>query len=235
MADEVTEAHRNVPRAVVLLSGGMNSTAVLAQARRQGYECYCLSFAYGQPHAVELEAARKIAVRQGARAHRIMDVNWGAIGDTPLHRAAGMEALAAKGIPSDYFPARNIIFIGFALSWAETLEAEAVFTGVSAESGFPDARAEFIAAMQEVARVATAIGQAGRAPEIRAPLLELTKAEVIRLGAELNVDFSMTHSCLHPVGDLACGTCRPCVSRRQGFAFAGLPDPTRYREAPKRR
>lgn len=227
------EAMQN-PSAVVLLSGGLDSTTLLALARRDGFDCYCITFAYGQRHSVELEAARKVAARLGAKAHRIVDIDLRAFGGSALTDAIdvpkdrSLEQMQA--IPVTYVPARNSIFLAYALAWAEVLESRAIYIGVNAVdySGYPDCRPEFIAAFQQLANYATKAAVEGKGPIIHAPLLHLSKADIIRTGMELRVDYSITHSCYDPQGDLACGRCDSCIIRHQGFKDAGLADPTRY-------
>lgn len=233
-AGSQTKAPR-VPQAVVLLSGGLDSATLLAVARQQGFRCHCLSFAYGQRHAVEIEAARRVARAQQAASHRVIEIDLRAFGgsaltadvDVPKDRTAGE---MASHIPITYVPARNTIFLAYALGWCEVLEAHAIFAGVNAVdySGYPDCRPEFIRAFQGLANVATKAAVEGNPTRIVTPLIHLTKAQIVRTGIELGVDYSMTHSCYDPVGDLACGRCDSCQIRRAGFSEAGVPDPTRY-------
>jgi 7-cyano-7-deazaguanine synthase len=221
-------------RAVVLLSGGLDSATCLAIARAEGYECHALSVEYGQRHAVELAAAKRVAAALGAATHRTMSVNLAAFGGSALtdHTLAIPEA-DSEGIPITYVPARNTVFLALALALSETLEAQDVFIGVNAVdySGYPDCRPEFIAAFEHTARLATRAGVEGTiALSIRTPLIALSKAEIIRRGADLGVDFSITVSCYQADAQgLACGRCDSCRLRRHGFANAGVPDPTRYR------
>jgi 7-cyano-7-deazaguanine synthase len=224
-----------VPQAVVLLSGGLDSATLLAIARRQGYRTHCLTFAYGQRHAVEIEAARRVAQAQGAADHRHIEIDLRAFGGSALTADLAVPkdrspAEMTGDIPITYVPARNTIFLAYALGWAEVLEADAIFMGVNAVdySGYPDCRPEFIRAFQGVANVATKAAVEGRPPQLVTPLIHLTKAQIIRTGVELGVDYSLTHSCYDPVGALACGRCDSCQIRRRGFAEAGVPDPTRY-------
>lgn len=225
---------KNSPSAVVLLSGGLDSSTLLALARREGFECYCLTFAYGQRHAVELEAARKVAARMGAKAHRIVDLDLRVFGGSALTDSLAVPKdrtpKEMDSIPVTYVPARNTIFLAYALAWAEVLESRAIFVGVSAVdySGYPDCRPEFVAAFQQLANYATKAAVEGKGPTIYAPLLHLSKAEIIRLGMDLRVDYAITHSCYDPEGDLACGRCDSCVLRRRAFEEAGVADPTRY-------
>lgn len=226
-------------RAVVLLSGGLDSSTTLALAKKDGFECYALSFRYGQRHEVELRAARRTAERSGVADHVVMDINLRAFGgsaltddiEVPKDRDDGG---AADGIPVTYVPARNTIFLSFALGYAEVLGAEAIYTGVNAVdySGYPDCRPEFIAAFQEMANLATKAGVEGHHVEVRAPLIKMTKAEIIKAGLELDVDYSVTSTCYAP-GDsgAACGRCDACVLRRRGFADLGLEDPAPYMDA----
>jgi 7-cyano-7-deazaguanine synthase len=224
-------------KAVCLLSGGLDSTTCLAVAKRRGYECYALSLDYGQRHRVELIAARLVAERLGAAQHLVMAVNLRIFGgsaltaqiDVPKGRGAG--EMAAE-IPVTYVPARNTVFLSFALAWAEVLEASDIFIGVNAidYSGYPDCRPAFIEAFTKMANVATRAGVEGRtAIQIHTPLIELTKADIVRLASDLGVDFSLTHSCYDPdEAGRACGECDSCLLRRKGFAEAGLVDPLEY-------
>lgn len=225
-------------RAVVLFSGGLDSTTVLAYALREGFDAYALSFRYGQRHAWELEAARSIAQAMAVAAHQVVEIDLRAFGgsaltaDIPVPKGRKPGEMAA-GIPVTYVPARNTIFLSFALAWAETLGASDIFLGVNAldYSGYPDCRPEYIAAFQRMADLATKAGVEGRQKlTIHAPLIHLTKAEIVRLGLSLGVDFSLTSSCYDPSEEgLACGECDACLLRKKGFAEAGAPDPTRYR------
>jgi 7-cyano-7-deazaguanine synthase len=224
-------------RAVVLLSGGLDSATALAVARRDGFGCYALTVAYGQRHTAELEAARRVAAQLGAEEHRIVPLDLRAFGgsaltadlDVPKDRPA--EAMAA-GIPITYVPARNTVFLALALAWAETLQTFDIYVGVNAidYSGYPDCRPEFIAAFEGLANLATKAGVENHGRfRIHAPLIQLPKADIIRLGASLGVDYSLTHSCYDPAADgAACGRCDSCQLRRAGFEAAGVPDPTRY-------
>jgi 7-cyano-7-deazaguanine synthase len=222
-------------RAVVLLSGGLDSATVLAMARSQGYETYALSFRYGQRHAVELDAAVRVAKTLGAAAHRVATVDLGWIGgsaltaDIAVPKDRPVEKMAEE-IPVTYVPARNALFLCHALAWAEVLGARDLFAGMNAldYSGYPDCRPEFLTAFEEMARRGTRAGALGVAWKVHAPLIAMTKAEIIRAGIALGVDYAMTHSCYDPSGELACGRCDSCVLRKKGFAEAGVPDPTRY-------
>jgi 7-cyano-7-deazaguanine synthase len=223
--------------AVVLLSGGLDSSTVVAMAQRDGYEVHALSFSYGQRHTVELEAAARVAAAAGITDHKVIDIDLRAFGgsaltddiDVPKHDSADdMD----EGIPVTYVPARNTIFLSFALAFAEVLGSSDIFIGVNAldYSGYPDCRPEFIAAFEDLARIATKAGVEGNTEvTIHAPLMELTKAQIAAAGTELGVDYAITISC-YDADDagLACGRCDSCHLRHQGFVQAGLPDPTRY-------
>jgi 7-cyano-7-deazaguanine synthase len=229
------------PRAVVLLSGGLDSATSLAIAARDGYEPCALTFAYGQRHALEVDAARRIAAASAVRQHLVLEIDLRAIGgsaltaDTPVPKGGPGEERAA-GIPVTYVPARNTIFLALALGWAEVLGASAIFIGVNAVdySGYPDCRPEFIRAFQELANLATrAAVEQSRRIAILAPLISLTKADIIRTGRGLGVDYSLTTSCYDPSPEgLACGACDSCGLRSRGFEDAGVPDPTRYQGRP---
>jgi 7-cyano-7-deazaguanine synthase len=220
-------------KAVVLLSGGLDSATTLAIARSQGYECYALSVSYGQRHAVELVAATRVANLLGAKRHRITRVELGDIGGSALtDPTIAVPESPTTGIPVTYVPARNTIMLSLALAWAEVLDAYDIFIGVNAVdySGYPDCRPEFIAAFEQLAARATKAGVEGRPCRVHAPLIQLSKAEIIREGARLGVDFSATVSCYQADQEgRACGKCDSCRIRREGFAAAGVPDPTRYR------
>jgi len=219
-------------RAVVLLSGGLDSATVLALAREQGLECYALSVAYGQRHEVELTAAAAVAATLGAREHRVMRVDLANIGGSALtDRSIAVPTSPTSGIPVTYVPARNTIMLSLALGWAEVLEAREIHVGVNAidYSGYPDCRPEFIAAFENLARLATRAGVEGQSMTIRAPLIHMSKAQIVREGARLGVDYSVTVSCYQAdAAGLACGLCDSCKLRREGFVSAGLFDPTRY-------
>jgi 7-cyano-7-deazaguanine synthase len=220
-------------RAVVLLSGGLDSTTVLAIARARGFECYALSVHYGQRHGAELAAARQIASALGACEHRIMGVDLAGIGGSALtDPSMAIPESPTTGIPITYVPARNTLMLSLALGWAEVVGAADIFVGVNAVdySGYPDCRPEFIEAFENLARLATKAGVEGAHFKIQAPLIEMSKADIIRAGTELGVDYSMTVSCYQAAPDgAACGKCDSCRLRAAGFAAAGIPDPTRYR------
>ena len=223
--------------AIVLLSGGLDSTTTLAIAGEQGFSCAALSFRYGQRHAAEIEAARRIAERYAVTRHLILDIDLRQFGgsaltsDLPVPKDRPVMALAAD-IPSTYVPARNTIFLSFALAWAEVLEVGDLFIGVNAldYSGYPDCRPEYIAAYARMANLATKAAVEGRQTiTIHTPLLHLTKAQIIREGLRLGVDYSQTATCYDPAPDgRACGRCDACLLRRQGFAANGLSDPAPY-------
>jgi 7-cyano-7-deazaguanine synthase len=220
-------------RAIVLLSGGLDSATVLGMARARGFVCYALSVHYGQRHSAELAAARRIAASLSVREHRIMRVDLAGIGGSALTDAAvALPESPASGIPVTYVPARNTLLLSLALGWAEVVGAADIFVGVNAVdySGYPDCRPEFIAAFEHLAQLATKAGVEGTRFQIQAPLIRMSKADIIRAGAELGVDFGMTVSCYRAGPDgAACGKCDSCRLRAAGFAAAGIPDPTRYR------
>ncbi len=220
-------------KAVILLSGGLDSATVLALARAQGLTCYTLSFDYGQRHRAELEAAVRVSRHLGAIEHRVMEVPIGALGGSALTDAdIDVPEDGGDGIPVTYVPARNTVFLSLALAWAEVLSADSIFIGVNAVdySGYPDCRPEFIEAFQSLASLATKQGVEGRPVTIEAPLVALTKAEIIRQGMAAGVDFTQTVSCYRADEQgRACGHCDACRIRRQGFIDAGVEDPTRYR------
>lgn len=230
-----------VKKAVVLVSGGLDSTTCLAVAKRQGFVPYALSFAYGQRHSVEIEAAKRVAAAMGAAAHMVLPLPLGQIGgsaltaDIPVPKDRSKDAME-HGIPITYVPARNTIFLSLALGWAEVLGAADIFIGVNAldYSGYPDCRPAFVAAFEAMANLAVKEAVEGRLRiRIRTPLLRLSKAAIIRLGTKLGVDYGITHSCYDPTPEgLACGRCDSCLLRRKGFEEAGVPDPTLYALAP---
>ncbi len=219
---------------MVLLSGGLDSTTTLAIARSRGFECYALTVRYGQLHAQEIEAARRVAAALGAAHHQVIELDLAPLaasaltrGDIPVPKDRSLEHIGAEGdVPSTYVPARNTVLLSLALAWAETLGAKDIFLGVNVldASGYPDCRPAFVAAFDALANVATR--HSGY--QLHAPLIELSKAEIIRAGLALGIDYAITHSCYDPVGDGACGRCDACLLRKKGFAEAGLPDPTRY-------
>lgn len=223
-------------RAVVLLSGGLDSTTTLAVARRDGLTPYAMTFRYGQRHEIEVDAARRIVRASHVDDHVVVDIDLRAYGGSaltsdvpvPKNRPSG-----ERGIPVTYVPARNTIFLSFALAWAEVLGARDIYIGVNAVdySGYPDCRPEYIAAYERMANLATRAGVEGTAPvRIRTPLIDLSKADIIRLGTSLGVDYSLTTSCYDPtVHGVACGNCDSCKLRLKGFAEAGIKDPIRYR------
>jgi len=219
-------------RAVVLLSGGLDSATVLAVARDRGYACYALSFDYGQRHRVELDAAARVCAQLGAEEHRVMEIPIGALGGSALTDTdIAVPEDGSDGIPVTYVPARNTVFLALALAWAEVLSAEAIFIGVNAVdySGYPDCRPEFIAAFQKLAGLATKQGVEGAPVTIEAPLVDMSKADIIRRGVEFGVDYSQTVSCYQADEQgRACGRCDSCRFRREGFSAAGIDDPTRY-------
>jgi 7-cyano-7-deazaguanine synthase len=217
----------------VLLSGGLDSATVLAMANARGFECYALSVHYGQRHSAELDAARRIAAILGAREHRVMGVDLAGIGGSALtDSGVAIPEAPTAGIPVTYVPARNTLLLALALGWAEVVGAADIFVGVNAVdySGYPDCRPEFIQEFERLARVATKAGVEGVLFKIQAPLIEMSKADIIRAGTLLGVDYGMTVSCYQAGADgAACGKCDSCRLRAAGFAAAHIPDPTRYR------
>ncbi len=222
-------------RAIVLLSGGLDSATTLALAASRGFLCHALSFDYGQRHRSELEAAARLAEELGAAEHRVLPIDLSAFGGSALTDTAidvPVSGVEPEGIPVTYVPARNTVFLSLALAWAEVLEARDIFIGVNAVdySGYPDCRPEFIAAFQDLANLATKAGVEGAAFTVHTPLIDLTKAEIIHLGRGLGVDYARTVYCYQPdEAGAACGACDACRLRREGFRAAGVPDPTRYR------
>jgi 7-cyano-7-deazaguanine synthase len=219
------------PKAVVLLSGGMDSAVVLAIARAQGYACHALSVSYGQRHGAELDAAAALAGKLGALAHKIVTVDLRAIGGSALTDAIDVPETAGEGIPVTYVPARNTIMLSIALGWAEVLGAQHLFVGVNAVdySGYPDCRPAFVEAFERLANLATKAGVEGHRLRVHAPLIDLSKADIVRRGLELGVDFAATVSCYQADAQgRACGRCDACRLRAAGFADAGVADPTRY-------
>ena len=227
----------HVKKAVVLLSGGIDSTTAMAIAKHEGFEIYSLSFSYGQRHAFELKAAQKVADAIGVAEHLVINVDIEKIGgssltddiDVPKDRD---EISMSREIPVTYVPARNTIFLSYALAWAEVLESSDIFIGVNAidYSGYPDCRPEYTEAFERMANLATKAGVEGITKiRIRTPLIHLTKAQIIKKGVELGIDYSLTHSCYDPGPQgLACGRCDSCFLRKKGFKEAGIPDPTKY-------
>jgi len=225
-------------KAVVLSSGGIDSTTVMAVAAKQGFQIYSLSFRYGQRHQVELEAAQKVSAALGAQKHLVIDINPAVFGGSALTDNIEVpkgrsDAEMTAEIPVTYVPARNTIFLSYALAWAEVLEACDIFIGVTAVdySGYPDCRPEFIAAFEVMANLATKAGVEGKNIRIHAPLLYLAKSDIIKLGLILGVDYSLTHSCYDPgpAGE-ACGECDTCKLRLKGFRDLGIEDPVRYKK-----
>lgn len=220
-------------KAVVLLSGGMDSATVLAMARAKGYACYALCVDYGQRHHAELAAARRVAQALGAQEFRVLDIDLTAFGGSALTDSSiAVPEQPSTGIPLTYVPARNTIMLSLALAWAEVLEAQDIFIGVNAVdySGYPDCRGPYIEAFERMANLATKAAVEGRRMSLHAPLLELSKADIIREGMKLRVDYAMTVSCYQADEDgRACGMCDSCRLRRVGFEAAGCSDPTRYR------
>lgn len=224
-------------KAIVLSSGGLDSTTAMAMARQEGYEIYSLSFRYGQRHALELEAAQRVAKALGAKEHLVMDMDLTGIGgsaltdDLDVPKARTDEEMR-KGIPVTYVPGRNTIFLSYAVAWAEVVGASDIFIGVNAidYSGYPDCRPEYIEAFEHLANLGTKAGVEGQTPmRIRAPLIQMTKAQIIKKGMALGVDYRMTHSCYDPsVEGKACGYCDSCLLRKKGFREAGVADPTDY-------
>jgi 7-cyano-7-deazaguanine synthase len=226
-------------KAVVLLSGGLDSTTVLAIAKSADYAVYAMSFRYGQRHAIELESAKRVAEALGVEKHLIVDIDLRAIGGSALTdeievpKERSTEAMNS-GIPVTYVPARNTVFLSFALAWAETLDAADIFIGVNAldYSGYPDCRPEYIEAYERMANLATKAGVEGTLKlKIHTPLISMTKAQIIETGLSLGVDYSLTHSCYDPTAQgLACGTCDSCLLRLKGFAEANARDPLQYQQ-----
>jgi 7-cyano-7-deazaguanine synthase len=228
----VGTANLKIKKAVVLVSGGLDSATVLAMARQQGYDCYALSFDYGQRHRVELHAAARVAATLGAVTHKTITLDLAGIGGSALtDQAIAVPEQASEGIPVTYVPARNTVFLALALGWAEVLESQDIFIGVNAVdySGYPDCRPEFIAAFEKTANLATKAGVEGRHFHIHTPLLYWSKARIIQEGRRLGIDYAVTVSCYQADEQgRACGRCDSCRLRREGFAAAGVADPTRY-------
>lgn len=226
--------------AVVLLSGGLDSATVASIARRDGFDVYALSFSYGQRHSAELEAAGRVATQVSVKDHKTIPIDLRAFGgsaltaDIDVPKGRDVDEMS-DSIPVTYVPARNTIFLSFALAWAEVLGSADVFIGVNAldYSGYPDCRPEFVEAYERMARIATKAGVEGTELSIHAPLIQMTKGEIVKLGTALGVDYGLTVSCYDAdATGAACRECDSCVLRRKGFADAGLPDPTRYRAEP---
>lgn len=226
-------------KALVLSSGGIDSTTAMAIAKHEGYEIYSLSFRYGQRHVLEIESACRVAEVMEVKRHIVIDIDLGRIGHSALTDhievpKGRMEDEIRQGIPVTYVPARNTIFLSYALAWAEVLETPDIFIGANAidYSGYPDCRSEYIQAFEAMANMAIKAAVEGRMRiRIKTPLIQMTKAEIIRKGVELGVDYRLTHSCYEPMPNgLACGQCDSCLLREKGFREAGVPDPTLYRE-----
>lgn len=219
--------------AVVLLSGGLDSATVLAYARNLGFDCYCLSLDYHQRHIAELHAAKNVAEIMGATAHKTAQLDLSLFGGSALtDNAIAVPESATEGIPITYVPARNTIMLSLALAWAEVLQSQDIFIGVNAldYSGYPDCRGEYVKAFQDMANLATKSAVEGKTITIHAPLIDMTKAQIVTLGTTLGVDYAMTVSCYQADGaGEACGLCDSCRLRRDGFLAAGLADPTRYK------
>jgi 7-cyano-7-deazaguanine synthase len=221
-------------KAVILTSGGLDSATVLAMAKKQGFDCYTLGFDYGQRHRVELTAGETLSAKMGAVEHKVVKLDLSTIGGSALTDskiAVPDHVDNALGVPVTYVPARNTVFLSIALGWAEVLDARDIFIGVNAVdySGYPDCRSEYIAAFEEMANLATQSGVEGKALSIQTPLIDLSKADIIKLGTDLGVDYSLTVSCYqaNDSGE-ACGKCDSCFLRKDGFRVAGIEDPTRY-------
>ena len=228
-----------LPKAVVLLSGGMDSTTAAAVAQREGFDVHALSVRYGQRHAVELDAAHRVVTRLGIGHHVVIDLDLRAFGgsalttDQPIPKDTPMAEIGAR-IPATYVPARNTIFLSLALAWAESLDARDIYLGANAldYSGYPDCRPEYLDAFARMADLATRAGAEGARLTIHTPLLHLTKAQIVALGVELGLDYGITSTCYDPAPDgAACGRCEACLLRLKGFEEAGLPDPARYQAA----
>jgi 7-cyano-7-deazaguanine synthase len=225
-------------KAVVLLSGGIDSATTLAIAKDRGFDVYALSFRYGQRHVVELEAAKRVALSNKVAEHLIIDIDLRRIGgsaltaDIAVPKSRNVEQMG-ENIPVTYVPARNTIFLSYALAWAEVIGADDIFIGVNAldYSGYPDCRPEYIAAYEQMANLATKVGvESGKKLKINAPLIQMSKSQIIRKGIELGVDYSLTHSCYDPLpSGEACGECDSCLLRLKGFNDAGVKDPVKYK------
>jgi 7-cyano-7-deazaguanine synthase len=222
-----------VKKAVVLLSGGLDSATVLAMAHAQGYECHALSVSYGQRHVAELNAAARVVAALGAKAHQVISVNLDALGGSALtDKSIAVPESPTTGIPITYVPARNTTFLSLSLGWAEVIDARDIFIGINAVdySGYPDCRPEFVEAFERLAQVATKAGVEGADFKIHTPLISMSKADIIAEGLRLGVDYNLTVSCYQADADgRACGLCDSCRIRKQGFADAGIPDQTHYK------
>ena len=222
-------------KAVVLVSGGLDSSTVLALALQQGYRCYTLSFDYGQRHRSELEAAKRVSELMKVEEHKIVRLDLGTIGGSALtDTTIDVPEQETAGIPVTYVPARNTVFLSIALGWAEVLEADTIFLGVNAVdySGYPDCRPEYISSFEAMANLATRAGVEGNKLSIQAPLIDMTKGEIVSAGASLGIDYSQTVSCYQAsIEGLACGKCDSCRLRIEGFNQAGISDPTRYKNS----
>jgi 7-cyano-7-deazaguanine synthase len=227
---------KNEKNAVVLCSGGLDSTTVMAIAKNDGYDIYALSFCYGQRHEIEIEAARRVAEVTGVKEHLVLNVELGCMGGSALTdkidvpKAENLSEISS-GVPITYVPARNTVFLSYALALAEVKKSNDIFLGVNAVdySGYPDCRPEYIDAFEKMANLATKAGVEGNKVHIRAPLINMTKAEIIQRGFSLGVDYTITHSCYDPDDSgRACGSCDSCLFRKNGFEEAGVPDPTMY-------
>ena len=228
-------------QAIVLLSGGLDSTTTLAIARSQGIDCFALTLSYGQLHKAELAAAKSAAADFDVKSHLVFELDMSQIAESALTSPSievpknrSTDEISAPGdIPSTYVPARNTVFLSLALAWADTLGCTQIFIGANVldASGYPDCRPEFLKKYEDMANVATRLGSQGHKIRIEAPLIEMTKADIIRRGMELGVDYKRTHSCYDPKEDLACGACDACILRRKGFAEAQVPDPTGYAQS----
>ncbi|MFT3931651.1 MAG: 7-cyano-7-deazaguanine synthase QueC [Spongiibacteraceae bacterium] len=232
-ADVNSSNSNTMRRAVILVSGGLDSATLLAMAKAEGYVCHTLAFDYGQRHRAELVAAERVSKAFGAAEHKVVTLDLRSIGGSALtDQNIAVPTERSEGIPVTYVPARNTVFLSIALGWAEVLGARDIFIGVNAVdySGYPDCRPEFIAAFQHLANVATKAGVEGQPLQIRTPLIALSKADIIRQGVQLGVDYSLTVSCYQADEQgRACGQCDSCYLRREGFQAAGVPDPTPYR------
>lgn len=232
MTEQADNTSSTLKRAVILLSGGLDSATVVAMARAEGYSCYTMSFDYGQRHRAELDAAARVARDLGAVEHKVIGLNLDGMGGSALTDSSiDVPEAPSEGIPVTYVPARNTVFLSLALGWAEVLQARDIFIGVNAVdySGYPDCRPEFIEAFEVMANLATKAGVEGQGFSIKAPLQNLSKAQIVQAGIKLGVDYSLTVSCYQADNQgRACGKCDSCRLRAEGFAAAGISDPTRY-------